>query len=303
MLSAAILLALPALTLAQTCQPDVLVDDFGPRNSSLFRTQGPGEGCEQFNSIPGTFNGCNKTLNYLLGDYGDQGVNETMTLGKLSLLTFNVSEAINNLESASHPLTAISFNYWFTKFNWINDFDLTPFTGFSIDLIAPVGSDFNITLTQWIPADPQHINGSGTRGIDSEYRLMSSYITPNGSPQTLKVPFADLATNLLGDPYDFKNLKDLTLVNLGPVGATFVFTKIMLLGNCTTSSLTTTTSAKAGATGTASGGISNTVAVGTGGAAASTTGVATTTSKSGAEGGVVGFVWATMAGLMAAMLL
>jgi hypothetical protein len=54
---------------------------------------------------------------------------------------------------------------WFVKFDWFNDFDLTPFTAIQIDLIAPKGSDFNITLTQWVPAVPGVRDGKGSRGI------------------------------------------------------------------------------------------------------------------------------------------
>ncbi|KAJ3245069.1 hypothetical protein HDU77_009595 [Chytriomyces hyalinus] len=97
-----------------------------------------------------------------------------------------------------------------------------------MEIIAPAGSDFNITLTQWIPS-------TNTRGIDSKYRLLSSYITPNGKPQTLRIMWQDYSTNLLGQPFDLTNLKDLTLVNLAPIGAVFTFTKLTLLGTCSNS--------------------------------------------------------------------
>ncbi|KAJ3342168.1 hypothetical protein HDU83_006203 [Entophlyctis luteolus] len=134
-------------------------------------------------------------------------------------------------------------NSWFTKFNWINDFDLTPYKGFSIDLIAPVGSDFNMTLTQWIPSN-------NTRGVDSQYRPLSYYLTPTGQPQTLTVPLTDFATNLVGGQFDFANLKDLTIVNFVPVGAQFVFTRITLLGDCSSSSSTAAAASASVTTGT-----------------------------------------------------
>ncbi|KAI8829005.1 hypothetical protein BJ741DRAFT_582495 [Chytriomyces cf. hyalinus JEL632] len=45
----------------------------------------------------------------------------------------------------------------------------------------------------------------------------------------------DYSTNLLGQPFDLTNLKDLTLVNLAPIGAVFTFTKLTLLGTCSNS--------------------------------------------------------------------
>ncbi|KAJ3236147.1 hypothetical protein HDU78_004741, partial [Chytriomyces hyalinus] len=69
----------------------------------------------------------------------------------------------------------------------------------------------------------------------SKYRLLSSYITPNGKPQTLRIMWQDYSTNLLGQPFDLTNLKDLTLVNLAPIGAVFTFTKLTLLGTCSNS--------------------------------------------------------------------
>ncbi|KAJ3062480.1 hypothetical protein HDU98_001620 [Podochytrium sp. JEL0797] len=249
---------------AQTCQPNILVDDFRPRNSSLYREQPlvvNGEAVSlNFHLIPlpddqsstyssgclfspnktgcdaqTGFNGCNKTLNFLGGDYGDSGAAEVLTNGQLQITSSNNSAVTSNLETPSHPLTAETINYWFVKFDWENDFDLTPFSGLSLDLIAPVGSDFNITLTQWIPSN-------NTRGVDSQYRLLSSYLTPTGKPQTLNLKWSDFSTNLYGQPYDFKNLKDLTLVNFVPVASQFVFTRIELIGNCSASATATTAS-------------------------------------------------------------
>ncbi|KAJ3413131.1 hypothetical protein HDV05_008469 [Chytridiales sp. JEL 0842] len=226
-----------------TCIPDVLVDDFRPRNASMRRTQPPGEGCEKFTD----FNGCEKTLNLLGGDYGDAGCNQVMTDGRLTITTRNVSAVINNLESESHPGTAVSFNYWFVKFAWEYDFDLSIYSGLAIDLIAPPNSDFNITLTQWLPA-------TNTRGLDSVYNLMSKYLTPDGTPQTLRMPWSDFKTNLEGGEFKLEDLKDLTVVNMGPVGSTFVFTKIVLLGNCTKEGVEAGTgSTTAGAQGTGTG--------------------------------------------------
>jgi hypothetical protein len=173
---------------------------------------------------------------------------------------------------------------WFVKFDWFNDFDLTPFTAIQIDLIAPKGSDFNITLTQWVPAVPGVRDGKGSRGIDSAYYLLSSYLTPNGTPQTLTMPLSGFATNLKGGPFNFAHLKDLTLVNFGPKDTVFTFTKIVLIGNCSSSNaLASTTSTGVVATGTAGlGAVTTSAAVST----LTTTASATTTKTSAAQRGV-----------------
>ncbi|KAJ3293908.1 hypothetical protein HDU79_011750 [Rhizoclosmatium sp. JEL0117] len=254
-----------AAAAAAACQPDVLVDDFRARTPDMYRQQplvvnGVATGCETNTG----FNGCNKTLNLLGGDFGDSYVAEVLSIGKLELTAG--SDESSNWETASHPGTVATQNYWFTKFNWINDFDLTPYTGFAVDFIAPEGSDFNITLTQWLPA-------TNTRGIDSQYRLLSSYVKPNGNPQTLLMKFADFAKNLNGDAFDMKHLKDVTFVNFGPLGTKFTFTKMTLIGDCGSS--------------TTSGGASTT---GSGAAA-------TTTAKGSSAVGLTG-VWALIAGIL-----
>ncbi|KAJ3334355.1 hypothetical protein HDU76_000048 [Blyttiomyces sp. JEL0837] len=74
---------------------------------------------------------------------------------------------------------------------------------------------------------------------------MSSYVTPMNEPQTLTVAFSDFSKNLVGGSYDMKHVKDLTLVNMGPVGTVFTFTKITLLGNCAILNATMTEKAAA----------------------------------------------------------
>ncbi|KAI9335513.1 hypothetical protein BDR26DRAFT_865878 [Obelidium mucronatum] len=250
---------------AQSCQQDVLVDDFRARNASMFRQQPltliedgkvVSTGCDTNTG----FNGCNKTLNLMGGDFGDSGAAEVLSVGSLDITAGNNSAVVGSFEADARPNTAVTINYWFTKFNWENDFDLTPYSGMSLDFIAPIGSDFNITLTQWIPS----VN---KRGIDSQYRVLSSYVVPNGKPQTLNLKWTDFGTNLNGQPFDLKHLKDVTFVNFVPVGAVFKFTKMTLTGTCG----------------------------GNGGAAPKTTGavVAATTSKSSAA--VVG-VWGSLVG-------
>ncbi|KAJ1538958.1 hypothetical protein HK405_013313, partial [Cladochytrium tenue] len=148
---------------AQACQPDVLVDDFRPRTPDMFRTQDPSQGCTY--ATPGDpFNGCNKTLNLLGGDYGDAAIGLSLDVGSMTLVA-GYNPNISDQEAASHPHTAPTFNYWFVKFNWENDFDISPYTAMAIDLVAPSGSDFNVTLTQWLPADPTVRNGKGNRTV------------------------------------------------------------------------------------------------------------------------------------------
>ncbi|KAJ3262142.1 hypothetical protein HDU77_000500 [Chytriomyces hyalinus] len=261
----------------RACQPDVLVDDFRPRTPSMYRQQPlqiviggvlTPTYCDQGLG----FNGCNKTLNLVGGDYGDSGAAEIMTEGRLTLTAQDLNAINARLEDAARPNSSDTINYWFTKFNWENDFDLTVYSGFEMEMTAPAGSDFNITLTQWLPA-------SNSRGIDSKYRLLSSYITPNGKPQTLRIMWTDFSTNLLGQPFDLAHLKDLTLVNLAPIGAVFTFTKLKLLGTCINSP-----SAVAGSVGTVSTGAGAPVA--TAGAASGSSGAspaAAGAAKSGAS--------------------
>ena len=104
-----------------------------PRNASLFRTQPPGLGCE----LNTGFNGCNKTLNLLGGDFGDSGCTQTLSPGALTIVAGNNTE-IGAFEADARPNTAVTFNYWFGKFDWTNDFDLTRFSAMEIQIVAPV---------------------------------------------------------------------------------------------------------------------------------------------------------------------
>jgi hypothetical protein len=69
------------------------------------------------------------------------------------------------------------------------------------------------------------------RLVDSQYQLLSKYITPDGTKQNVFLPFSDFSTNLYGHAFDFKHLKDWTLVNLGPEGSEFVISELKLIGN------------------------------------------------------------------------
>ncbi|KAI9330137.1 hypothetical protein DFJ73DRAFT_964057 [Zopfochytrium polystomum] len=241
----------------------LLVDDMRPRTANMYRTQDPKYGCAAF---AGTFAGCNKTLNLLGGDYGDSGANETLANGRLTMVSSDQVATVGNQESPSHPNNVTSHNYWYAKFNWENDYDLTPFWGARLSIIMPPASDFNITLTQWLPANPAVRDGTGDRGVDTNWILASRYLSPasfdGATPQTLVIPFADFATNQKGGAFDFAHLKDLTFVNLLPFGATFAIERIELLykncqapatsGTVTTGGGQTTTTATATASTAAS---------------------------------------------------
>jgi hypothetical protein len=79
------------------------------------------------------------------------------------------------------------------------------------DIESPVGSDFYIALTQ-------KTSDCSARSTDSVYTKLSNYVVPNGSKQTAVVPFSNFTSNLLGQPFDLRYLKDITFVNLIPAG-------------------------------------------------------------------------------------
>ncbi|KAJ3380512.1 hypothetical protein HDU84_005774 [Entophlyctis sp. JEL0112] len=115
-----------AIAVAEACQHDVLVDDFRPRTADMYREQNLTvvEGgvtvpvlkpprtahCGTYCDTGVGFNGCNKTLNLLGGDYGDSGATEVMTNGSLTITSTNATAQNNGVESTSHPNTAVTVN-------------------------------------------------------------------------------------------------------------------------------------------------------------------------------------------------
>ncbi|KAJ3226705.1 hypothetical protein HDU78_010315 [Chytriomyces hyalinus] len=56
------------------------------------------------------FNGCNKTLNLLGGDYGDSGAAEVMTEGRLTLTAQDLNAINAHLEDAARPNSSETIN-------------------------------------------------------------------------------------------------------------------------------------------------------------------------------------------------
>lgn len=211
-----VLIALSSSVLGQSCRPDIVVDDFStirngflpeePTNPKIFNTMG--------------------------GDYGASSLtNFTVDTAAKAMTIVPAPENIGAPEPWANPGTAETINYWFTKFDLRACFDLRGYTGIAFDLIAPTGSDMNFTMTQ-------RTANCSWRGLDSVYRPLSSYITPDGTKKAVFLPFSDYAKNLRGGDFDFVHLKDWTAVNLVPSGARFVMSNLVLRGNCTTRTAT-----------------------------------------------------------------
>jgi hypothetical protein len=164
-----------------------------------------------------------KTFNALGGDYGSLGAPFTIDTVKKSMTINARSYPVGVPEAQANPGTAPTFNYWFAKFDEAACFDATVYAGLSFDIIAPFGSDMNFTMTQQSP-------NCSYRLVDSQYQLLSKYITPDGTKKNVFLPFSDFSTNLYGQAFDFIHLKDWTLVNLGPEGSEFVISELKLIG-------------------------------------------------------------------------
>ena len=215
--------------MAQGCTPDATVDDF----SKLIYKQ-----------LPTGVNGAleNKTVDLLGGDYGSKNAefvidptNKVMTV-TVSKQGDEETPETNKAGYHPNPNTAPTYNYWFLKFDENACFDLSGYEGFGFDLVAPTGSDMNFTLTQKSPDCTDRL-------YDSVYHPLTKYITPNGHQQKVFLPFSDFAQNLNGNAFDFKHLKDFTAVNLMPYdGTQFVFSNLVLKGNCSTAKNTNSSS-------------------------------------------------------------
>ena len=186
------------------CVPDVLIDDF-----SAIRT--------------GWLDNLPKFFNLVGGDYGSLGAPFTINPNNQSLSIKAGSYPVGVPEAQANPGTAPTFNYWYVKFDREACFNTTIYSGISFDLIAPLGSDMNFTMTQ-------RSKNCSVRLVDSQYHLLSKYITPDGTKQTVYLPFSDYSLNLFGEAFDFEYFKDWTLVNLGPEGSEFVMSDLKLVG-------------------------------------------------------------------------
>ena len=106
-------------------------------------------------------------------------------------------------EDSTHPGAPTAHNYWYVKFDRDACFNLAKYRTIEFDIVAPAKTDFYIALTQK-SAD------CNSRLIDSVYRNMTNYITPDGTRKTISIPVRDFSTNLLKGAFDLAHLKDLT---------------------------------------------------------------------------------------------
>ncbi|KAI9324268.1 hypothetical protein DFJ73DRAFT_768471 [Zopfochytrium polystomum] len=186
------------------CNPDLLVDDFRPRTPDLY-SPGPSHGMGPDCNEPANFKGCNTTLDLIGGVLrGRRGGRHRVYFGPCRL--------------TPRPTTNYSFSVAFFK-------DLSNYSAIAIDLVAPVGFDFNISL-------------SPSQGADSPTRrTLASYLTPSAAPQSLLLPIADLLANTNPPAIVAGKLR---FANFAPPGASLSLSKITLKGACgQTASLTT----------------------------------------------------------------
>ncbi|KAJ3023342.1 UNVERIFIED_CONTAM: hypothetical protein HDU68_008661 [Siphonaria sp. JEL0065] len=224
-LVAAVALPLAAaepLTVSSTCE--LLVDDMRPRTANQSKN-------DSFGNV--------KTLNLNGGDYGVDGG---------SKLQFNFAASNGHVDvipgwdknpgdgdAALHPPAILASNYFYYKFVWddqksSNDFgvnvcqDLSVYQGLYLNVSMPAGSDVYLTLTQKNAA-------CSARTKDSAYVKLSQFHTPNGTPQSIFIPFDLMKLQFDGQPYDFTHAKDATFVNFSPSDVTYSFYHIGLVKN------------------------------------------------------------------------
>jgi hypothetical protein len=179
------------------CKPDLLVDDFRRANESLLIIESPPP-LRYFNLIG--------------GDYGSKFANFTYNPDPIRNMDIIAEQGEpDTSESDTHPGAPTAFNYWYVKFDLNACFDLTGYESMEFDLESPAGSDFMIAMTQ-------RSSDCSRRLIDSLYTNLTNYITPNGSRQTVRVPFSNFSRNWVGGEFNFRYLKDVTFINLIPAG-------------------------------------------------------------------------------------
>ena len=126
-----LLLAATAQTVFAQCTADLLVDNFAKiTNGFLPNDASP----KQFNLIG--------------GDYGSAGADFVIDTDSKTLSIVAGTANVGQPEPLANPNTAVTFNYWFAKFDRDACYNLTQYSGISFDLVAPLGSDMNFTLTQ-----------------------------------------------------------------------------------------------------------------------------------------------------------
>ena len=209
-----------------TCTPDLLIDDFlDPKTQQ---------------SVVIESGRVDKYLNKLGADYGAAGNDFSFTAGPAGHLSIVAGrdENIGNPEPKSNPGAPLSFNYFFWKNDLMACSDVSKYVAVQFDLMAAMGSNMFITLTQ-------KSKDCKTRLVDSEYKQLTDFVKPNGQSQVVTIPFSGFSKNLLGNDFDFNHLKDVTFVNLTPSGATFLIRNLKMIGTCNSSGNTTSTATSA----------------------------------------------------------
>ncbi|KAJ3341340.1 hypothetical protein HDU83_006677 [Entophlyctis luteolus] len=233
-----------SVSVSASCE--VVVDNMSPRTSDEYKTDSYGN---------------NKTLNLLGGDYG---------VDSNSSLSFNFASSdgfvgVNpgwvsnpsNSDAGLHPDDILASNYFYFKFVWDDqisstDFgvtvceDLTVYQGLYLNISMPTGSDVYLTLTQK--------NANCTERIqDSAYVKLSQFHTPNGTPQTIFIPFSLMKYEFDGvTPYNFAHAKDATFVNFNPPNVQYKFYHIGLVDTGSTCTPANATGVGVSATGSSS---------------------------------------------------
>ncbi|KAJ3077073.1 hypothetical protein HK102_005294 [Quaeritorhiza haematococci] len=141
-------------------------------------------------------------LNLVGGKYGDSGSN----------VDFQVADG-----RVEVTVTGAGDNFWFFTSDPTPDnpcLDISPYSALSFDLQLPAGADFQLTFTQ-------KLTDCTTRGNDSSYVPITQLgAVADGTMRTITVPFKQtFAKNTAGGDYDFTHHKDVTFVNIKPVGA------------------------------------------------------------------------------------
>ncbi|RKO85510.1 hypothetical protein BDK51DRAFT_47933 [Blyttiomyces helicus] len=179
-----------------------------------------------------------KRSNALWGDWGIDGGNFTIdpTTETLTITPAPIADPFPP-NATYNPNTVPTFNYFYTQFtNQRLTFDkacanLTPFDAVIMNVSAPTGFDFNITLTQRLKGDcnTRTFGENLAAAVEAEgpalsrSRLKLTALTY----QVITIPFSDMATDLSGHPFNLAWNKDMTWVNLKGANAN----DSLILGN------------------------------------------------------------------------
>ncbi|KAJ3146755.1 hypothetical protein HDU89_006010 [Geranomyces variabilis] len=187
---------------ANECGPDLLVDDFSVvRQGKL--------------PFPPEVDNTTRFLNGLAADYGDDGKNLTFaTVPADKVMRINVIS---------------TQNFWFSKFDASACFDTSNFHAIAFDMLAPVGGNMKMTLTQ---KNADCVNRTDYGPSDANYIPITNYMKPDGTKKSVIIPFVDFKTNVGGKNFDFQHLKDWTLNEFSPAGSTWEISNLRLMYAC-----------------------------------------------------------------------